>query len=160
MNVGGENHEIFKPKVVEIDEVENEDGTKIDGEGPNVEFDLESRKKSAALDSKSIQTSTTFKTPNVLITDYLFTPDQIEDTFVHPILGTPDVRNIHEIDWEALKFNQRQEWSEVCQEHYDAVLKLGNMPSKETITPRNALSKKTDTVRPRVPAIKLPPLKK
>ena len=73
----------------------------------------------------------------MLINDFKFTPDQTADTVLHPILGTPDVRNIHEIDWEALKFTQSQEWSEVCQEHYDAVVKLGNIPSKETITPRN-----------------------
>ena len=53
-------------------------------------------------------------------------PNDEDNLKTHPVLGTPDVRNIHEIDWEALKGNTLQDWSDICQEHYDVVVKLGN----------------------------------
>lgn len=77
-----------------------------------------------------------FKTPNVVLSDYKFTPDQTGDTFTNPILGAHDVRNIHDLDWEGLKFAQMQEWSDICQDHYDAVVKLGAIPSQPTIGTR------------------------
>ena len=102
-------------------------GSRLDG----------SRLAKEAEDNKSIQTiKSSFKTPNVIVTDYKFTPENSCENLVHPILGTPEVRNIHEIDWAALKFAQTKEWSEVCQEHYDAIVKLGNAPDPSQKTPR------------------------
>ena len=50
-------------------------------------------------------------------------PNDEDNLKAHPVLGTPDVRNIHEIDWEALKGNTLQDWSDICQDHYDVVVK-------------------------------------
>ena len=75
------------------------------------------------LSVKTAQTS--FKTPNVVVTDFKFSPSETGETFVHPILGTHDVHNMYELDWEGLKFAQMQEWSDICQDHYEAVVKLG-----------------------------------
>lgn len=72
---------------------------------------------------------TTFKVPNFLITDFKFEPEDKDNEKEHPILGTVEVRNIHELDWEALKSNALEEWSHVCQEHYEALIKLANEPS-------------------------------
>lgn len=49
----------------------------------------------------------------------------MDEGYEHPILGTYDVHNMHELDWESLKHSQMQEWSNICQEHYNAVVKLG-----------------------------------
>ena len=60
---------------------------------------------------------------------------------VHPVLGTKEVRNFNEIDWDGLKFSQQESWAEICQEHYNMIIKLGYVPSQSTIAPaRNNLS--------------------
>ena len=57
---------------------------------------------------KSVQSkAASFKTPNITTFDYTFTADEAnEDTKqVNPILGTPEVREIHNIDWASLKYS-------------------------------------------------------
>lgn len=56
----------------------------------------------------------TFKVPNLLITDYKFEPTDKDNDEVHPILGTKEVRNVHDLDWDSLRNIALQEWSEVC----------------------------------------------
>ena len=73
----------------------------------------------------------TLRIPNLIITDFEFEPYDEDNKRIHPVLGTPEVRNINEIDWNALKGRTLQEWSNVCQEHYDMVVKLGNNSTPE-----------------------------
>ena len=65
------------------------------------------------------------KVPNLLITDFKFAPNDDDNSKRHPILGTVEVRNLNEIDWQALKNHTVNEWSSVCQEHFNEVAKLG-----------------------------------
>ena len=61
-------------------------------------------------EQKSIQSlqckASSFKTPNITTFDYTFTADEAneETKQVNPILGTPEVREIHNIDWASLKY--------------------------------------------------------
>ena len=73
-----------------------------------------------------------------MLQDYKFEAEKMadEDPDVHPILGTKEVRNFNEIDWEGLKFAQQESWADVCQEHYNMIVKLGCQPSASTIGPR------------------------
>ena len=59
---------------------------------------------------------------------------------MHPILGTNEVRNLEEINWEALKYAQTESWADVCQEQYNMIVKLGCIPSQSTIGPRKNTS--------------------
>ena len=66
------------------------------------------------MDVRSLKSTSTFKTPNLVVTDFKFTPDSTVEPFIISGPNEVDVRNIHEIDWEALKYFQKKEWSEVC----------------------------------------------
>jgi len=95
----------------------------MDQETEGKKLDDEQMNKSVVSKQSSL------KTPNLVVLDYQFTAESCPDLGVHPILGTPEVRNIFGIDWKALQQAQKQQWAEVCQEHFDAVVKLGNAPS-------------------------------
>ena len=43
--------------------------------------------------------ASTFKVPDLIIYDYKFKPNDKDNEKVHPILGTVEVRNIHDFDW-------------------------------------------------------------
>ena len=67
----------------------------------------------------------------MLLTDYKFTPNDDDNSKQHPILGTVEVKNLHEINWQALKNHTVNEWSGVCQEHFNEVVKLGKTTPSE-----------------------------
>ena len=72
--------------------------------------------------------------PNIVNTEYVFQPEEQDESVIHPILGTKEVRNIFDFDWSAIKQAQSLEWANVCQEHYEMVVKLGNQLSTPMMT--------------------------
>ena len=140
--------------------------------------DAQSKQKSlmsiALVDQQSVQSKLTkqsdFKVPNIVQTEYVFEPVVEDDeAAIHPVLGTHAVHNHREIDWDAIKFAQSKEWAEVCQHHYDAIVKLGNAPSTPQLktgrqASRMAMSKAGSSLGGRqssidAPKISLQPLK-
>lgn len=86
-----------------------------------------------------------------MITDYKFAPNDQDNTKQHPILGTVSVKNLFEIDWETFKNRTVDEWSQVCQDQYDEVVKLGKAPSPDMSGLTRKASKNTGATAPDCP---------
>ena len=92
---------------------------------------IESEVSKAADELQSIIThgskASDFKTPDLLITDHVFKPLESEEMKMDPVLGVQQIDNFYTIDWQALKKRTMQDWSDVCQEQYNKIVKAGNL---------------------------------
>ena len=128
VNVNGGEHEIFGNKKptpppstkgeeedvdvdLQIDNLDMTEGSKTVTEKKSMggQQDIDAQNSIQSL-HKSAQSkhSSNFKTPNVVLNDYKFEAEKMvdENPDIHPILGTKEVRNFNEIDWDGLIFAQ------------------------------------------------------